>query len=125
VQFLGNYIPEGYGVEGPELSGGQSSVHVIGPYLSDPRKRAVVFKGTTARGIVIRGNRLDAHTTITLRGAIHDVLVENNTVRHSPRGIVGDLWQRQQGILLRGNTFNQVAQPLSPPEARKQYSEVK
>lgn len=117
VQFLDNRITEGYGVEGPELNGGQSSIHVVGPYTHD-------FKGTTARGIVMRGNRLENHAAMLLRAAIHDVLVENNVVRNNELGIVGDLWQRQQGVLLRGNTFERVGQPLSPPEAATRYCQA-
>ena len=65
----------------------------------------------------MRGNRLDNNATIILRAAMHDVLVEHNAVSRSPQGIVGDLWQRQDGVLLRGNHFEDVAQPLAPPEA--------
>lgn len=117
VQFLGNRIAEGYGTAGPEANAGQSAVHVVGPYVRG-------YKGITARGVVIRDNVLENHATITLRGAIDDVLVEHNTVQHSPRGIVGDLWQRQHGVLLRGNRFEDVDSPLFPPEASERYRQV-
>ena len=72
------------------------------------------FTGTTARGVVMRRNRLENNASILLRAAIHDVLIENNTIRHAAKGIVGDLWQRQSGVLLRGNMFEDVATPYEP-----------
>jgi hypothetical protein len=75
------------------------------------------FTGTTARGIVLRRNELHNNATITLRAAIHDVLIENNILRHSAKGIVGDLWQRQSGVLLRRNAFEDVTVPYEPVDA--------
>lgn len=115
VQMLGNHIAEGYGTIGPEANAGSSALHVVGPYLT---RNGDLFKGTTARGIVLRDNRLDNNSSIVLRGAIHDVLVERNVIRHSPLGIVGDLWQRQQGVLLRNNRFDDVDTPYQPVDAK-------
>ena len=41
----------------------------------------------------------------------------NNQIQHSAHGIVGDLWQRQSGVLLRGNTFEDVTTEFEPVEA--------
>ena len=114
VQLLGNQITEGYGTAGPETHAGMSALHVVGPYLT---RNGIRFTGTTARGIVLRGNQLDNNASITLRGAVYDVLVERNTLQHAAQGIVGDLWQRQNGVLLRGNTFADVTCPFVPVEA--------
>ena len=114
VQMLGNEITEGYGTIGPEANAGSSALHVIGPYLT---RNGIRFTGTTVRGIVIRRNVLYNNATITLRGAIHDALLENNQIKHSNKGIVGDLWQRQNGVLLRGNTFDDVTTEYEPKDA--------
>ena len=114
VQMLGNEITEGLGTIGPEANAGGSALHVVGPYLT---RNDIRFTGTTARGIVMRRNVLHNNATITLRAAIHDVLIENNTLQHGPKGIVGDLWQRQSGVLLRGNSFEDVTAPFEPVEA--------
>jgi hypothetical protein len=65
----------------------------------------------------MRRNVLHNHSTITVRGSVHDVLVENNAIRHSAKGIVGDQWQRQSGVLLRGHTFEDVTTPFEPVDA--------
>lgn len=114
VQMLGNVIIEGLGTIGPEANAGSSALHIVGPYLT---RNGIRFTGTTVRGIVMRRNVLHNNATITLRGAIHDALLENNTIRHSPKGIVGDLWQRQSGVLLRGNTFEDVTTEFEPVDA--------
>lgn len=113
AQMLGNEITEGLGTIGPEANPGSSALHVVGPYLT---RNGIRFTGTTARGIVMRRNVLHNNATITLRAAIHDVLLENNQIKHSTRGIVGDLWQRQSGVLLRGNTFEDVITPFDPED---------
>jgi hypothetical protein len=114
VQMLGNRIVEGHGTEGPEANAGTSALHIVGPYLT---RNGIRFTGTTARGIVMRGNQLDNNASIVLRGAMHDSLLERNAIRHTAKGIVGDLWQRQQGVLLRGNTFEDVTTPFDPVDA--------
>jgi hypothetical protein len=114
VQMLGNQITEGLGTIGPEANAGSSMLHVVGPYLV---RNNIRFTGTTARGIVMRRNVLHNNATITLRGAIHDVLLENNQIKHSAQGIIGDLWQRQSGVLLRGNTLEDVTTEHAPPDA--------
>jgi hypothetical protein len=114
VQFLDNRIAEGYGLAGPESAGGFSSINAIGPYVRG-------FQGVTCRGVVMRRNLINNNAAIVLRGAIHDVLVENNEVKHSSRGIVGDLIARQQGVLLQGNTFEDVDLPLEPANAAEHY----
>ena len=114
VQMLGNHITEGYGTAGPEANAGMSALHVVGPYLT---RNDIRFTGTTARGIVMRRNQLHNNASILLRAAIHDILIENNTIRHSAKGIVGDLWQRQSGVLLRNNTFEDVTTHYDPIEA--------
>jgi hypothetical protein len=114
VQMLGNQITEGLGTIGPEANAGSSMLHVVGPYLV---RNNIRFTGTTARGIVMRRNVLHNNATITLRGAIHDVLLENNQIKHSPQGIIGDLWQRQSGVLLRGNTLEDVTTEHVPADA--------
>jgi hypothetical protein len=114
VQMLGNQITEGLGTIGPEANAGSSMLHVVGPYLV---RNNIRFTGTTARGIVMRRNVLHNNATITLRGAIHDVLLENNQIKHSPQGIIGDLWQRQSGVLLRGNALEDVTTEHVPADA--------
>ena len=112
--MLGNHITEGYGTAGSEANAGTSALHIVGPYLT---RNDIRFTGTTARGIVIRRNELHNNANILLRAAIHDALIENNTIRHSAKGIVGDLWQRQSGVLLRNNTFEDVTTHYDPIEA--------
>jgi hypothetical protein len=117
VQFLGNRIPEGYGTAGPEAAAGFSSINAVGPYVRG-------YRGTTCRGIVIRRNSIDNNAEIVLRGAVHDVVVEGNVIRHSARGIVGDIIGRQDGVLLRNNQFEDVNTPLYPQEASKLYQSI-
>lgn len=118
VQFLDNEITEGYGVEGRELNGGQSSIHLIGAWGSG------TYHGPTTRGVVIRGNCLQNHAHILLRANLRDVLIEQNTVRNARYGILGDCWSEQEGILLRANTFDHVAEQVSPAEAFRRYRSV-
>jgi hypothetical protein len=114
VQLLSNVITEGYGTAGQESFAGISSIHVVGPWVGE-------YKGTTLRGAVVRGNVVHSNGSIALRGSIHDVLVEGNHVMHSPTGIVGDVMQGQDGIILRGNTFKDVDKTLSPESIHTLY----
>ena len=115
MQFLDNEIVEGYGVEGRELNGGSSSIHLVGAWGSE------TYHGPTVRGAVIRGNRLDNHACVLLRAGLRDVLVEHNTIRNARYGILGDCWNEREGIALRANTFLGVAEPVAPPEAAQRY----
>lgn len=115
VQMLSNVITEGYGTAGQESYAGVSSINVIGPWVNE-------FKGTTVRGCVLRRNVIQNNATITLRGSIHDVLVEANDIRHSSLGIVGDLLEGQDGIVLRNNSFQDVDQPFFPESIRQRYT---
>lgn len=107
VQFLDNRIARGYGLASPESASGFSSINAIGPYVRS-------FQSVTCRGVVRRRNQINNNAAIDLRGAIQDVLVENNEVKHSSRGIDSDLIARQQGVLLQGNRFEDVDIPLEP-----------
>jgi nitrous oxidase accessory protein NosD len=109
VMFLGNQILEGYGTIGPEANAGSSSVNVEGPYVDG-------FKGVTARGFVLRGNQLENASQIFIRGSVHDVLIERNEIRNTRRGIFADQSGRQQGVLVRENAFDNVENPLEPPQ---------
>lgn len=109
VMFLDNRILEGYGTIGPEANGGESMVDVEGPYVAG-------FKGVTARGFVIRGNDLRNDSSIRIRGSVHDVVIEHNRIRDSRLGILADQSGRQQGVLVRENTFDNVEIPLKPPQ---------
>lgn len=118
TQLIGNEIVEGYGTAGPETRPGESSFAIDGPFVKG-------YKGTTARGFAIRRNVVQNNGTILIRGSIHDAIVENNLIRHSRQGIVGELVSRQDGIVLRGNRFAEVNEPLSPKEAQQTYSSIK
>lgn len=118
VQLLSNVITEGYGTAGQEAFAGISSIHVVGPWVEE-------YRGTTLRGAVLRGNIIHSNGSIALRGAIHDVLVEGNLISHSPTGIVGDVMEGQDGIILRGNTFEHVDKPLSPESIHVVYKTLR
>lgn len=118
VQLLSNVINEGYGTAGQEAFAGLSSIHVVGPWVEE-------YKGTTLRGAVVRGNVVHSNGSIALRGSIHDVLVEDNRVMHSPTGIVGDVIAGQDGVILRGNTFEDVDTPLAPDSIRTLYKTLR
>lgn len=115
VQFLGNTIVEGYGTAGREARAGTSSIHADGPWVYG-------FKGTTTRAVVMRGNKVENNGTILLHGSIQDVLVENNVVKHSSRGIVAEILSRHEGVVLRGNTFEDVDVPYEPANLGTSYT---
>lgn len=114
VQLVSNVITEGYGTAGQEAFAGISSIHVVGPWIEE-------FEGTTLRGAVLRGNVIHSNGSIALRGSIHDVLVEGNHISHSSTGIVGDVMEGQDGVILRGNTFEDVDKPMFPESIRTLY----
>jgi hypothetical protein len=117
VQFLGNTIAEGYGTAGREMLAGKSSINADGPWVYG-------FKGPTTRGTVIRRNVLENNATILLHGGVHDALVENNTIRHSNKGIVAEGINRQDGVVLRGNLFEDVDVLIEPATAVTAYTVI-
>jgi len=65
---------------------------------------------------VIRGNRLEGNAHIEVRGTsksahgVQDVVIEHNTISHAATGIIVD--EGSTGVLLRNNSFDDVAMPL-------------
>jgi len=98
-QFLDNEIVEGnaYGAAG-------SSFATIGYDETGARP------GPLVRGAIFRRNRCDNNASIAIGGLTADALVEHCTVKHSDRGIV--VQPSAEGVLLRENTFADVAQPI-------------
>ena len=114
IQFLGNRITEGFGTIGPEYQGGQSFVGAVGPWVHD-------YKGTTSRGIVMRNNVLGNNAALHLRAAIDGALMEGNTVAHSRLGIYAEIPEWQKNVFCRNNRFEDVDEPLSPPDLPNRY----
>jgi hypothetical protein len=98
-QFLDNEIVEGNGY-GPVAS----SFATIGYDESGARP------GPRVRGTIFRRNRCDNNASIAVGGLTADVLVEHCTIKHCDRGIV--VQKSVDGVLLRENTFEDVAQPI-------------
>jgi len=117
VQFLENVITAGYGTVGREMLAGRSSINIDGPWVYG-------YKGITTRGIVVRRNAIRNNASVLLHGGIQDVLIENNVIEHSPRGIVSEGTARQQGVILKGNRFSDVDTLIEPPEAARAYTVI-
>ena len=118
VQFLGNTITEGYGTAGREARAGVSSIHADGPWVYG-------FKGTTTRAVVMRRNTIENNGAILLHGSIQDILVENNVIRNSAKGIVAEIISRHEGVVLHDNTFQNVDAPLDPIDLETSYTVIK
>ena len=98
-QFLDNEIVEGNG-----YGAVASSFGTVGFDESGARP------GPLVRGAIFRRNRCDNNASIAVRGLTADVLVEHCALRHCDRGIV--VQPSTDGVLLRENTFDDVAQPI-------------
>ncbi|MFA6293087.1 MAG: glycosyl hydrolase family 28-related protein, partial [Victivallales bacterium] len=96
-QYFENEIMEGSGFRGPwnEQPPADSHLQVI---------------GDGARGAVFRRNILHNNALIDVTQVVHDVVIDNNTVRNADVGISVD--PRSDGIMLWNNRFEKVTQPL-------------
>jgi len=107
-QFLDNTLTEGsgYGVQvwGPAFIGVKT--------LGNNEK----YQGPLARGMIFRGNRLAANGLIDIRGTVVDVIVERNEISRSATGVRVSATAR--GVLLRANTFDDVATPYADAAER-------
>jgi hypothetical protein len=112
-QFLDNTVADGAVYRGGANNAVASGEAVIGVF-GWPLKADWPWPYNV--GAVVRRNRLAAHARIVVGGSQHAapmtraVLVENNVVRDSDVGIQLD--RAAAGVVLRGNRFARVTQPL-------------
>lgn len=108
-QFLDNEILEGNGYGTRAAS--------LGTVGYDEAK---AFDGALVRGTVFRSNVLHNNAGFSIGGMTEDTLVENNIVKNSESGV--KVRASARGTLLRGNTFEGVAQPVleEPPTPVRQ-----
>jgi hypothetical protein len=98
-QFLDNEIVEGNGYGFRSASFGTVAYDETGGR-----------PGRLVRGVMFRRNHCDNNASISIAGSVADALVEHCDVQHSERGI--HVERGVSGVLLRENTFDDVAQPL-------------
>jgi hypothetical protein len=103
-QLLDNEILEGNGY-GPRAA-------CFGTIGSDEAK---AFGGALVRGTIFRRNMLRNNAGFSIGGMTEDTLVENNVVQNSESGV--KVRASARGTLLRGNTFEGVAQPVQDEAA--------
>lgn len=108
AQYFDNEIsePSGYGgrVWGPSFFGVITSDDAPGV-------------GPLARGNVLRRNVLGIQTYMNIGGTATDTVVEANAIRHTPNGI--KVGKATEGTLIRNNSFEDVAAPVSGEGAAK------
>ncbi len=74
------------------------------------------YQGPLARGMIFRGNRLAANSLLDIGGTVVDVIAEGNEISRSSTGVrVGSA---ARGVLLRANTFDDVATPYADSAER-------
>jgi hypothetical protein len=103
-QFLDNEILEGNGY-------GHRSATFSTISGDDPK----VYDGPLVRGAIFRRNALDNNARIVLGGTTEDAIVEHCDVRNSDLGV--DVKPTTRGVLLWGNRFENVVQPVVGPES--------
>ncbi|NLO74625.1 MAG: hypothetical protein GX100_11045 [candidate division WS1 bacterium] len=112
IQWLNNRITEGYNIRGQEGGAGNGMLLLIsGGTTFLPWAHTYDYKGPLQRGVIVRGNVMEANASIGVQGPVADVVIEGNTVCESARGIFGVAGG--QGVVLRNNRFEAVEQPLS------------
>lgn len=105
VQYFGNQIVEGNGLRGPMNSHPPSDSALA--ILSRDRRNPYPL----VRGAVVRRNHLHNNARIALgAGNMEDLVIENNLVEDADVGIE---MTAIPGVLLRGNQFHNVRQPLA------------
>jgi hypothetical protein len=99
-QFLDNEIIEGnaFGREGA----------FIGAFTSDTND---TFPGPLARTLIFRRNVLNNNSRMRLHATLDNVLIEHSRISHAEEGIV--LNGPIADVLLRDNTFEDVAKPYA------------
>jgi len=112
-QILGNALSAGSG---------------YGERVSGPAAIAVAttgnneqYQGPLARAVVIRGNSLTDQAIVSVDGTVVDVIIEKNTVSHSPQGV--RIGKDPTGIFIRDNTFEDVDSPVTGDGATRAYKE--
>jgi hypothetical protein len=112
-QLVDNEILEGNGILGPcnETPPRDSHVAALGPMIPG-------YASPLVRCVVIRGNHLHNNSRVQLLGLVTDAVVEGNTVENSDVGVHVDA--TVHGAVVRENKFENVHQPLSIPEIRKE-----
>lgn len=113
IQWLDNRITEGYNIRGQEGGAGNGVlVAISGGTTFIPWAHTYDYKGSLQRGVVMRGNVMEANACIGVQGPVADVVIEGNTVREAKTGIFGV--SGGSAIVLRNNRFDRVEQPLPP-----------
>jgi hypothetical protein len=112
-QILGNALSAGSG---------------YGERVSGPAAIAVAttgnneqYQGPLARAVVIRGNSLTDQAIVSVDGTVVDVIIEKNTVSHSPQGV--RIGKDPTGVFIRDNTFEDVHSPVTGDGATRAYKE--
>lgn len=98
-QVIGNVISEGNGY-GPRSANFGVSGHSTVPG----------FEGPMVRGAIFRRNECWNNASLRIEGVTQDVVVEHNRVCDNAAGIV--VGPGASGVLLRGNRFENVKEPL-------------
>ncbi|MBU0607499.1 MAG: hypothetical protein KKI08_06410 [Armatimonadetes bacterium] len=112
-QFLGNTIAEGNYYHW--TSAADSLINVYGA-------RRAEYEGPLTRGAVVRGNKLQGNSHISVSGSCANVLVAQNQVANSETGIF--ISQSCQDVLLEKNEFANVTHNLmDEPAMRKAAQE--
>ena len=113
-QFLDNEILEGNYYHWTEAA---DSVLEISGARQEP------YRGPLNIGAVVRGNQLHGQAHIRIDGSCRDAIVEDNRVEHAERGIF--VSRTTARVLVKGNQFDDVAQPVLDEVAEQKAAEAK